>query len=121
MGAGRIAANTVLKAVDAPIQMALVDNGDRARRASKQSQSDTDERLHLSTWHGTTIVANEDIQVYVDAILADPESLVNNPWVPDAIERKVYMLVVKMVLQMIHFACGILDQRKVFGMTLEMQ
>lgn len=120
--AARHATNTVLKAVDAPIQMAPVDASlAKEHRSHEHDDVKVDERASLSTWHGTTIVANEDIQAYVDAILADPESLVNNPWIPDAVERKIYMLVVKMVLQMIHFACGVLDQRKVFGMTLAMQ
>lgn len=58
------------------------------------------------------------VYAYVDEVLEDPKVGVNNPWVPDALERQIYFVVVRMLLQMIHFACGVVDQREMFGRTL---
>merc|ERR1712032_172680 len=90
------------------------------RLHEKVSPQEENGRANLSTWSGKTVVANKDVEEYVDAVLAAPDGLVNHPWVPDVLERQVYMLVVKMILQMIHFACGALDQRWLFGQTLHM-
>ena len=57
---------------------------------------------------------------YVDLVLADPMSPVNDPAVPDFIEREVYFVVVRFVLQMVHYAFGVVDQRALFGQTLYM-
>ena len=35
-------------------------------------------------------------------------------------EREVYFAVVRFVLQMLHFAVGVLDERSLFGQTLYM-
>ncbi len=35
-------------------------------------------------------------------------------------EREVYFVVVRFVLQMLHFAVGVLDERSLFGQTLYM-
>ncbi|CAE7805575.1 unnamed protein product [Symbiodinium sp. CCMP2456] len=74
----------------------------------------------FSTWYGPPVVKDADIKRYVDLVLADPRSQVNDPAVPDFIEREVYFVVVRFVLQMVHYAFGIVDQRALFGQTLYM-
>jgi len=110
----RRVANAALEAVDSPMRL------HPTRLQERVTPNEKKVRPNLSTWSGKTVVANEDVQEYVDAILSAPDSLVNHPWVPDVLERQVYMLVVKLVLQMIHFACGVLDERRLFGQTLHM-
>eukprot|EP00434_Breviolum_minutum_P004109 symbB.v1.2.003620.t1/scaffold203.1/size271217/12 len=79
----------------------------------------------LSTWYGPPVIPDRDVKAYVDLVLSDPKSQVNDPAVPDFIEagqleREVYFAVVRFVLQMLHFAVGVLDERSLFGQTLYM-
>jgi len=120
---GRATLNNTLQALDAPVRLErsgspTSDSSDH--RGPQGIKPDNCSRPHVSTWTGSTLVANIDIQKYVDEILNMPGSVINSPWVPDVIERRVYILVVKMILQMMHFTFGAIDQRKVFGETLHM-
>lgn len=74
----------------------------------------------LSTWYGPPVIPDRDVKAYVDLVLSDPNSQVNDPAVPDFIEREVYFVVVRFVLQMLHFAVGVIDERALFGQTLYM-
>ena len=74
----------------------------------------------MSTWFGPPVVSDRDIKAYVDLVLADPNSQVNHPAVPDFMEREVYFVVVRFVLQMLHYAVGVVDERALFGQTLHM-
>lgn len=41
----------------------------------------------LSTWYGPPVIPDRDVKAYVDLVLSDPKSQVNDPAVPDFIER----------------------------------
>jgi len=73
-----------------------------------------------STWPGGTVVEDKAIGLYVDAILNHPDSVCNNPLIPDALEKQVYILVVNMVLEILHMTIASVDRRQVFGMVLTM-
>jgi len=111
---GRLTANSVLKAVDAPVRFDFVPQEEETHYLHD------DDRAHISTWCRPTCVPNADIETYVDVVLNAPGNIVNNPWIPDVLERRLYMLVVKMVLQGVHFGCGAIDERVLFGQTLRL-
>eukprot|EP00435_Cladocopium_sp_Y103_P058785 s859_g20.t1 len=48
----------------------------------------------LSTWYGPPVIPDGDVKAY---------------------EREVYFVVVRFVLQMLHFAVGVIDERALFG------
>eukprot|EP00440_Ansanella_granifera_P039880 gb/GFBE01043255.1/.p1 GENE.gb/GFBE01043255.1/~~gb/GFBE01043255.1/.p1 ORF type:complete len:351 (+),score=78.31 gb/GFBE01043255.1/:1-1053(+) len=111
---GRHLANTALRSVDSPVQVQV------SKVCASSVLHGEGDRAHISSWSGTSLVANREIQAYVDCILQQSDDVVNHPWIPDAVERRVYVLVVKIVLQMVHFGCGVIDERQLFGQTLRM-
>eukprot|EP00947_MAST-08B_sp_MAST-8B-sp1_P000407 g407.t1 len=63
-----------------------------------------------------TIVSKEAVKAYVESVLRHPKRVhINNPLVPEALEKQLYILVVRIVLHLIHRGIGELDQQALFG------
>eukprot|EP00316_Scyphosphaera_apsteinii_P001368 CAMPEP_0119306156 /NCGR_PEP_ID=MMETSP1333-20130426/6976_1 /TAXON_ID=418940 /ORGANISM="Scyphosphaera apsteinii, Strain RCC1455" /LENGTH=301 /DNA_ID=CAMNT_0007309393 /DNA_START=201 /DNA_END=1106 /DNA_ORIENTATION=- len=63
------------------------------------------------------LITDAEIAAYVDSVLAS-DDVVNHPLIPDALERQIYMLVVRIVLRLLHTAFTTTDQHEVFGRML---
>lgn len=109
----RVSFNNFLEATGSPVRVQPVES--LAVPAAAPAA-----RPHLSTWTGRSPVPKEEVEAYVDSVLSHPDSIVNNPWVPDALEKQIYAVVVQLVLQMVHFAVGVADQRTLFGEMLRL-
>ncbi|CAK9000806.1 unnamed protein product [Durusdinium trenchii] len=103
-----------------PLRPRPLRRGLATRQLFSESVFTRRSKRSLSTWYGQPVIPDSDVKAYVDLVLSDPNSQVNDPAVPDFIEREVYFVVVRFVLQMLHFAVGVIDERALFGQTLYM-
>jgi len=66
------------------------------------------------------IVAEEDVLAYVDSVLA-ADAAINHPLIPDKVERRMYGLVVRVVLRSLSIGLGALDESVLLGRVLRVR